>query len=233
MKQNIAIIPARGGSKRIPRKNIRPFMGRPMMVYAIDAAIQSGIFTTVMVSTDDHEIADIAKQAGASVPFMRSAATSDDYASTVDVLLEVLSRYHVLGDTFDTLCCIYPCVPLLTPETLRLAWRDFEGYDALMPVCKYPVPIEWAMKVEEERLIPYDAEAQKIRSQDLIPKFFDAGMFYFSTVPSLETTQTLLPEGTRAFVMDEMQCQDIDNEADWNMAEIKYRLGTVKNNLSI
>jgi N-acylneuraminate cytidylyltransferase len=223
-KRCLAIIPARGGSKRIPRKNVRPFMGKPMMKYAIDAALECGLFSEVMVSTDDTEIADIAKQAGANVPFMRSAKTSDDYASTADVLLEVLEQYHALGRTFETLCCVYPCVPFITSETLRHAFREFEGYDALIPVCKYPVPVEWALKIEEGYLLPRDAQALNIRSQDLIPKYHDAGMFYFSTVDSLAATQSLLPKGTRALIVDEMECQDIDTLADWEMAELKYQL---------
>ena len=223
-KQNIAILPARGGSKRIPRKNIRPFLGKPMILYAIGAALQSECFTEVMVSTEDAEIADIARQAGASVPFARSVETSGDHATTADVLLEVLERYRALGKTFRALCCIYPCVPFLTSETLRRVWRDFEGHEALVPVCKYPVPVEWAMKVEEGRLIPRDAQAQSIRSQDLTPAYYDAGMFYCSTVASLETTKSLLPPGTRAWILDERECQDIDTPADWNMAELKYQL---------
>jgi len=223
MKQNIAIIPARGGSKRIPRKNIRPFMGRPMITFAIETAIKSELFVEIMVSTDDNEIAGIARQAGANVPFMRSAETSGDDASTASVLLEMLNRYQALGTVFDTVCCIYPCVPLLDLETLRHAWHDFEGHDALVPVCKYAVPIEWALKIEEGRLFPYDAQALNIRSQDLISKYHDVGMFYFSTVHSLNATGSLLPEGTRAFLMDAMQCQDIDDEADWKMAELKYQ----------
>jgi len=224
VRRCIAIIPARGGSKRIPRKNIRPFMGKPMIVYAIDTAIQSGLFTTVMVSTDDTEIAEVAQQAGASVPFMRSAETSDDYATTADVLLEVLDRYHALGENFKTLCCVYPCVPLLTAETLCHAYHCFEGHDALVPVCKYSSPVEWAMTIEEGRIVHYDVQVKNVRSQDLIPKYHDVGMFYFTTVHSLQTTKSLLPEGTRAFIIDEMQCQDIDNEADWKMAELKYQL---------
>ena len=195
-----------------------------MIVYAIDAALQSRLFTTVMVSTDDIEIAEIAKQAGANIPFMRSAKTSDDHASTVDVLLEVLNRYHELGENFESLCCIYPCVPFLTAETLCRAALDFEGYNALIPVCKYPVPVEWALKIEEGCLQPNDANALNIRSQDLIPKYHDAGMFYFSTVVSLQMTKTLVPTGTRGLILDEIECQDIDNEADWKMAELKYQL---------
>ena len=224
MKRCIAIIPARGGSKRIPRKNIRLFMGKPMIVYAIEAAAKSELFADVMVSTDDAEIAEVARQAGASVPFMRSPETSGDHASTAEVLMEVLNKYHALGETFESLCCIYPCVPFLTSETLCRAYRDFVGYDALMPVCRYPVPVEWALKIEEECLVPYDVQALSIRSQDLTSKFHDVGMFYFSTTHSLETTKSLMPIGTRALVIDEIESQDIDNEADWEMAELKYRL---------
>ena len=123
---NIAIITARGGSKRIPRKNIKNFMGKPMLAYAISAAIDSGVFVEVMVSTDDSEIADIAVKYGAEVPFMRSEKTSNDFATTADVLYEVKEEYKKLGKEFDTICCIYPCVPFLTGKILRDAYETFK-----------------------------------------------------------------------------------------------------------
>ena len=120
--KNICIIPARGGSKRIPRKNIKTFMGKPIIAYSIEAALQSGLFDEVMVSTDDEEIAEIACGYGAKVPFMRSAETSNDYAGTADVILEVLEMYKERGREFDTVCCIYSTAPFVTPERLREAY---------------------------------------------------------------------------------------------------------------
>jgi len=168
----IAIITARGGSKRIPRKNIKEFMGKPMLAYAIDAANGSGIFDEVMVSTDDREIADIATKYGASAPFMRSAKTSDDHATTYDVLEEVLQKYNEQGKTYDAVCCIYPCVPFLSASTLCQAFQNLsDACNAVQPVCKFPVPIEWAMNIENNELIPANPEALAIRSQDLTPKY--------------------------------------------------------------
>ena len=118
-ESSIAIITARGGSKRIPRKNIKEFCGKPIITYSIEAALHSGLFTEVMVSTDDEEIARIAEQAGAKVPFMRSGENAGDYASTDDVLLEVLDRYRKQGREFETFCCLYPTAPFVTAEKLQ------------------------------------------------------------------------------------------------------------------
>ncbi len=221
---NIAIITARGGSKRIPRKNIKEFMGKPMLGYAIDAAINSGIFDAVMVSTDSEEIADVAKQYGAEVPFMRSEKTASDSATTFDALDEVINEYKKLGKEYNTLCCIYPCVPFLKSETLKNAFQKMQGHDAVIPVCKYPVPIEWAMKIENGILIPNDRDAQNMRSQDIEPKYFDVGMFYFCKTNAMYQYNSLTPEDTAAFVIDEKECQDIDTPEDWAMAEMKYKV---------
>ena len=224
MTSAIAIIPARGGSKRIPRKNIRSFIGRPMIAYAIDAAAASGLFTEIMVSTDDEEIATVARECGASVPFMRSTATADDHATTFDVLEEVVGRYAELGREFDVSCCIYPCVPFLTGGTLRNAAAMIEDANAVVPVCRYPVPIEWAMRIDGGMLQPENSAAQLIRSQDIVPKYYDAGMFYFLRTDTLLKERTMVPSRTAAFVIPEEECQDIDTMADWNAAEIKYRI---------
>lgn len=222
--KTVAIITARGGSKRIPRKNIKDFMGKPMLAYAVEAALKCDFFDEVMVSTDDREIADVAQLYGAKVPFMRSAANSNDHAGTAEVLLEVLDMYRTKGECFDELCCIYPCVPFLTPDILARAYYEFSGHEALIPVCSYSVPIEWAMIVKDGELVPHDLQSQSVRSQDLIPKYYDAGMFYYSTTLSLKQTRSLIPGGTRAFFIDEMQCQDIDTPEDWKTAELKYRM---------
>jgi len=222
----IAIITARGGSKRIPRKNIKEFMGKPMLAYAIDAAKKSKLFDTVMVSTDDKEIAAVAKNYGAAVPFMRSAKTSSDYAITYDVLEEVLAEYKKLNIVFDIICCIYPCVPFLTADSLQKAYNQMlsDSNDAVMPVCKYPVPIEWAMSISEGRLLPNDRATQLIRSQDLTPKYYDAGMFYFLKSDVLLKEKTLCPENTGPYIIDETECQDIDTMEDWKSAELKYKI---------
>ena len=146
-QKKIVIIPARGGSKRIPKKNIKDFFGKPMLAYAIEAAKNSDLFDEIMVSTDCEEIAKTAREYGASVPFMRSEKNASDFATTADVLFEVLDTYKEQGIEFENLCCIYPCVPFLTGVILQEAYTQFEGNEALVPVCKYPVPIEWALSI--------------------------------------------------------------------------------------
>lgn len=220
----VAIITARSGSKRIPRKNIKNFLGKPILAYPIEAALESSIFDEIMVSTDDSQIAGIAKNLGAKVPFMRSAKTSNDFATTFDVIDEVLTEYSVCGKNFDELCCIYPCSPFLTSEMLLEAYEKMQNYDAVMPVCKYPVPIEWAMKIEDELLHPNDRDAQNLRSQDISPKYYDAGMFYFCKVNKLYEYRSLSPEKTAPYIIPEIKVQDIDNPEDWEMAELKYNI---------
>lgn len=222
----IAIITARGGSKRIPKKNIKDFMGKPMLAYAIEAALKSGIFDEVMVSTDSDEIAEIAKKNGAKVPFMRSAETSNDFAITYDVLKEVITEYKNKGKEFDYICCIYPCVPFLTADTLKKSFEQMrnQNANAIYPVCKYPAPIEWAMVLSNGYLEAKDLELQKVRSQDLEPTYYDAGMFYFYKTDIFLTARTTLFPKTTGYVIDESECQDIDTMEDWKEAENKYRL---------
>ena len=222
----IAIITARGGSKRIPQKNIKIFMGKPMLAYAIEAAQNAQIFDEIMVSTDSNEIANIAQEYGAKVPFMRSPRTSNDFATTFDVLEEVLTVYAKNGMSFEELCCIYPCVPFLNAKTLTSAYNVMKesNVDGLQPVCKYPAPVEWAMKIEHGLLTPDDKKAQFIRSQDLIPRYYDAGMFYFLKTSVMLAEKTITPNKTFGYIVDEKECQDIDTIEDWKAAETKYKV---------
>ena len=223
MNKIVAIITARGGSKRIPRKNIKEFFGQPMIKYAIDAALESRIFDTVMVSTDDEEIAEISRRYGADVPFMRSAETSNDFATTLDVLLEVLSQYQKNGVDFDSLCCIYPCVPFLTSGTLIKAYDAFvkSGAGALMPVVRFSYPIQRALRVTGDGLLEYAyPEYIKSRSQDLESMYHDAGMFYYYKSNYLSSQDKKM----KYFEMKEYDIQDIDTVDDWVMAELKYKL---------
>jgi N-acylneuraminate cytidylyltransferase len=222
----MAVITARGGSKRIPKKNIKEFFGRPMLSYAINACKDSGVLSEIMVSTDSDEIAEIAENNGAQVPFMRSQKTADDFATTYDVIEEVVTNYKINGQEFNYICCVYPCVPFLSGRTLKDAYNKLftSTNDALQPVCKFPVPIEWAMTIEKDILVPNDRKAQLIRSQDLTPKYFDAGMFYMVKTNILLTEKSLTPAKTMAYIMDEKEVQDIDTIEDWKMAELKYRI---------
>jgi len=226
MKNAIAIITARGGSKRIPKKNIKDFFGKPMLSYAINACKDSGIFSGIMVSTDSEEIAEVARNSGANIPFMRSLKTADDFATTFDVLEEVINNYKKKGQEYNYVCCIYPCVPFLSGQTLQNAYNQLiaSDNDALQPVCKFPVPIEWAMRIENGVLVPNDRKAQLIRSQDLAPKYFDVGMFYMIKTAVLLKEKSLTPPKTMAYIMDEHEVQDIDTIDDWIMAEKKYKL---------
>ncbi len=227
----IAIITARGGSKRIPRKNIKEFMGKPMLAYAIESALSSGIFDEVMVSTDDEEIAAIARRYGANVPFLRSEKTANDFATTYDVLEEVVLEYRKQGVEYDNLCCIYPCVPFLTGEILRNAShaKNEKGAAALMPVVRYSFPIQRAVRVNEEGWLEYrePINASK-RSQDLEPSYHDVGMFYMVDTQVLLETKTLVPARTLLFEMDECCVQDIDTDEDWKLAELKYKVQHVE-----
>ena len=222
----VAIITARGGSKRIPRKNIKEFMGKPMLAYAVEAALKSNLFDTVMVSTDDDEIAEVAKAYGAEVPFMRSERAASDYATTYDVLQEVITEYRKREMFYDKICCIYPCVPFLTAGTLKAAYAKMtESYDAVMPVCRFPVPVEWSFKLDDNGGIKADNPAATlIRSQDLIPRYYDAGMFYFLRTTTMLSEKTINPARMAAYLIDEMECQDIDTEDDWKSAELKYKI---------
>lgn len=225
---SIAIIPARGGSKRIPRKNIRPFLGKPIIAYAIEAAQQSGLFKEIMVSTDDAEIADVARQYGASVPFMRSEKNADDFASTVDVLLEVLDEFARRGQSFRHVCCLYPTAPFVTGELLRQTHQTLveKAVALVYPLQRFRFPIQRAFFLREGLIQWADPESFLKRSQDLEPAYHDAGQFYWFDVAQL-LHQRQLPGLTAGGVeISEMQAHDIDSEEDWPIAEFKYQLLT-------
>ncbi len=223
---SICIIPARGGSKRIPRKNIKEFCGKPIIAYSIEAALGSSIFDEVMVSTDDDEIAEVAQNYGAKVPFMRSAKASDDHATTMDVLAEVLAGYSKLGKNFDQICCLYPCAPFVTPKLLCDCIKTISSNtcDSAMTVCKFPVPIEWAIDISAGMIEFKDESATQIRSQDLQPYYFDVGLFYFAKVDLLLKEDSLTPGKCLPVVISESQVHDIDTIDDWNTAETKYMM---------
>lgn len=223
-KSAIAIITARGGSKRIPRKNVKSFCGKPIITYSIEAALQSGLFEEVMVSTEDEEIAQIARKAGAHVPFMRSSESAGDYASTDDVLLEVLAAYKERGKDFDSFCCLYPTAPFVTAEKLKTAMGLLEKADSVMPVVPFSFPPQRCMVLNEEGELRMKwPEHARTRSQDLEPYYHDCGQFYCCrTAPFLEYKTTDLPHMV-PMIMSELEVQDIDNPDDWEIAELKYQ----------
>lgn len=223
---DIAIIPARGGSKRIPGKNIKDFCGRPIIAYSIRAAIESGMFDEVMVSTDDEQITFVARQYGAVVPFMRSDKTAGDYSTTVDVLVEVLEEYRTRGKTFCHVCCLYPTAPFVTTDKLSKAMNMLasSGADALIPVIPFSYPPQRGLILENGRLKMKWPENLTVRSQDLDPLYHDSGQFYIIKAETLLKENTLFADNTIPLPVSELEAQDIDNETDWKLAELKYRL---------
>ncbi len=224
MSRKIAVITARGGSKRIPKKNIKEFCGKPILAYSIKAALESGIFDEVMVSTDSREIADIAIEYGANVPFMRSDETANDYATTNDVLKEVFSEYEKKGQKFDVAVCIYPTAPFITAEKLRdaVALMEQEGVDAVTPVVRFSFPPQRAFVIRDGAIqYQYPENAVK-RSQDLEPIYHDCGQFYVMKVANV--INGLGPARAVPYILPETEVQDIDTEEDWTIAEMKYRM---------
>lgn len=222
----IAIITARGGSKRIPNKNKRDFLGKPILVYSIAAALASELFEEVMVSTDDEEIAQIARSAGANVPFMRSSDTANDFATTDDVLMEVLTEYERRGRTFDYMACIYPTAPFVTAGKLREAFRILVQEDAsgVMPVVSFSFPPQRGMAVRGGRLEYCYPENAAKRSQDLETMYHDCGQFYFYHTERYMACRGDLPDGYVPIIVPETEVQDIDNLTDWKLAEMKYQM---------
>lgn len=224
--KNLCIIPARGGSKRIPRKNIKPFMGKPIMAYSIEAALESGIFDEVMVSTDDADFAEVARQYGAKVPFMRSAATANDYATTEDVLIEVLDEYKKQGREFDNLCCLYSTAPFVTSKRLCEAFSNMqqENADAIFTVVAYSYPIQRCLHIVDGKIGMKWPEYQAARSQDLETVYHDAGQFYFARVPQLRIEKDLWMKNCIPLILPETEVQDLDTLTDWQLAEMKFHL---------
>ena len=223
---NLAIIPARGGSKRIPGKNIRDFLGKPIIAYTIEIAFQSNLFEEVMVSTDDEPIAQIARQYGAKVPFMRSAENSSDYATTLQVIEEVLINYKLNLDlTFDLVCCIYPAAPLIEPKDLEQGLNILKKnkFPIVFPIVRYGYPIWRGLERDNDgitRMIwPENSVA---RSQDLKKVYHDAGQWYW--IDPSKFSEDILKGEFGTVIMDELNVQDIDNKEDWILAELKYKL---------
>jgi N-acylneuraminate cytidylyltransferase len=222
----LCIIPARGGSKRIPGKNIKEFLGLPIIAYSIKTAIESGMFDYVMVSTDDEKIANLSVQYGAEVPFKRSISASDDYATTFDVINEVIKEYEKLSIKFDEICCLYPCAPFVTKVTLEEAFRimTLNNFDTVFPVVCYSNPIQRALKLKDNNVIMAESNFQNHRSQDLEKFYFDAGQFYWAITHKLIGQKKLFTNNSGCIILDELDAHDIDNEIDWKIAELKYSL---------
>jgi len=221
---NLAVIPARGGSKRIPRKNINPFAGKPMIAHAIDLAQSSGLFDHVLVSTDDTEIADISRNYGAETPFIRPAALADDFTGTVPVVAHAVHACKELGWEFDLVCCIYPAVPFLQKADLVSALQMLEKGDAeyVFPITTYPSPIQRALrKLPDGKIEPFYRQFASVRTQDLEAAFYDAGQFYWGFAQSWLDGKNLHKHGS-GLVIPDWRVVDIDTPDDWLRAELLY-----------
>ena len=218
----LAVIPARGGSKRIPRKNIKPFAGRPMLAYAIGAARDSALFDRIVVSTDDAEIAAVARAEGAEVPFMRAAGLADDHAGTVPVIADAIRRCAALGWDAAQVCCIYPGVPLLQAADLQAALALLDGADYVFSVSHFPAAVQRALKRDADgAMAPFFPEHVHTRSQDLEPGYYDAGQFYWGTALAWLSGQSPHVNG-RGLVIPAWRAVDIDTPDDWRRAEIAF-----------
>lgn len=222
--RSVAIITARGGSKRIPKKNIKTFCGKPIIAYSIIAALESKIFDEVMVSTDSEEIATIAKMYGAVIPFLRSKATSNDFSTTADVIAEVLNKYKEIGKSFKYFACIYPTAPFVTGIHLAEAANLLIGANAVIAVAKYSFPPQRAFVIRNDNVVFQYPQFEKIRSQDLEPIYHDCGQFYLCSCKEFLKLHTLVLPNTRAYIMQEEEVQDIDTISDWKIAEAKYKV---------
>ena len=218
----LAIIPARGGSKRIKRKNIKQFSGQEIIAYPIKAIQGSGVIDKLIVSTDDAEIASIAKALGADVPFMRSAKTSDDFATTFDVVEEVLGQ---LQDKYDYVCCLYPTSVFVTSSLIQQALATLEANPSatsIVTCVAYSNPIQRALSCNNGFLQPNQPEFYNVRTQDLPKNYSDAGQLYLFKPDEVLQSKRLITDNCLPLELDESQTQDIDSEVDWALAELKY-----------
>lgn len=221
----IAIIPARGGSKRIPHKNIKLFHGKPIIAYSIEAAIASGCFDKVIVSTDDSEIAEIAKQFGADVPFIRPSLISDDYATTMDVIQHAITWCESQGWSLDTLCCVYATAPFVCASDLQqgLALLEATGIDYVFSAASFSFPIQRAIAVSDEGLVSmFEPKHLNTRSQDLPHAYHDAGQFYWGKIEAFKLGRPFYSERSKVILLPRGRVQDIDTQDDWEFAEALY-----------
>jgi N-acylneuraminate cytidylyltransferase len=218
----VAVIPARGGSKRIPRKNIRPFRGVPLLARTIALLRDTAVVDRIVVSTDDAEIAAVARAAGADVPFVRDASLADDHAGTVEVIRDAVERLAREGDEPAVVVAVYPAAVLATADDLRaaIALVAAGGVDYAVPVTSFPFPIQRALRVHDDGSTTlFQPEHQRTRSQDLEPAWHDAGQFYAGTRAAWLAEAPLFSPRTRVVPLPRWRVQDIDTPEDWERAE--------------
>jgi N-acylneuraminate cytidylyltransferase len=222
---NIAVIPARGGSKRVPRKNIRPFCGKPMITWSIDAAKASGLFAHVIVSTDEWEIADVGRACGAEVPFMRPAGLSDDHANTTEVIAHATKWAMEQGWLLNAVCCIYATAPFVEPSDLKVGLDLLNSGDwqYAFTATEYPAPIFRAFKrLPDGGTEMFFPEHFKTRSQDLPAALHDAGQFYWGKPSAWLDGKRVFDRHSTPIVIPKWRVQDIDDEDDWTRAELVF-----------
>lgn len=223
---NIAVIPARGGSKRIPRKNIKFFFEKPMMAWSIEAALKANCFDRIIVSTDDEEIAAVARQYGAEVPFLRPADLANDYAGTIPVIQHAVDWLVCDGVLPNAVCCLYATAPFVQPEDLVSAFSHLtsSGCDYVFSVASFPAPIQRALRVtNEQRIEMFYPEHRETRSQDLEPAYHDAAQFYWGTRDAWQQAKPIFDSGSMPFVLPAHRVQDIDTLDDWLRAELLFK----------
>jgi len=222
----LAVIPARGGSKRIPRKNIKPFCGKPMIARSIEAALESGCFDRVIVSTDDAEIAEVARQFGAAVPFMRPAELSDDYTGTVPVIRHAIEWFTANGEVADQVCCIYATAPFISEKDIRQGLESLvtSGSDYAFSVTSYAFPIQRAIRITAQgRVEMFQGEHFNTRSQELEEAFHDAGQFYWGHTGAWLEGKALFGLHSTPVILPRHRVQDIDTVEDWERAEWMFK----------
>lgn len=222
----LAVIPARGGSKRIPRKNIKPFGGKPMIVWSIETAMQSGCFDRIIVSTDDTEIADVARSHGAEVPFMRPPELSDDHTGTIPVIAHAIQWQNENGPLATEVCCIYATAPFVQAEDLQrgLTILFSSGADYAFSVTKYAFPIQRAFRITpNQRVDMFQSDHFNKRSQDLEEAWHDAGQFYWGKAQAWLAQKPVFSNDASPIQLPRHLVQDIDTPDDWIRAEWLHR----------
>jgi N-acylneuraminate cytidylyltransferase len=224
---NVAVIPARGGSKRIPRKNIKLFHGKPMIAWSINAAAKSGCFDRVIVSTDDEEIASVARKLGAETPFMRPEKLADDFAGTLPVMRHAVEWLSLQEQVPDAVCCIYATAPFIRPDDI-IAGLDkliSNQCDYAFTVTSYPAPIQRAFKITDmQRVVMFYPDQYQTRSQDLEPAYHDAAQFYWGTSAAWLEERAMFSAGSTPIILPRYRVQDIDTSEDWQQAEWLFKL---------
>ena len=234
--KKIAIIPARGGSKRIPNKNIKDFFGKPVISYAIETAIKSNLFDEIMVSTDSEEIKKISISSGASVPFMRTKINSTDNSTIYDVIVEVVKKYSKKNINFGYGCCIFPISPLINSEILNKCYQIITNgkYHSVLPLSYTEQPIERALKLDKKNLLKLDNfDVFKKMGQDFEPSYFDTGQFCWFNIKKTINEGSIISSKTKGIILNQFEYQDVNTLDEWEMLKIKYNYMLNKNDKEI